>query len=245
MRHLSTAASCLGLAILGLGSMQALGGSFSVSPMHVSLSAAKPVAALVVHNEGTDPSIVQLDLVGWKQADNADVYAETAEVLATPPILTVPPGGSRVVRIGMRRAPDRDHELSYRLYIQEVPPPVAADFAGMRMTLRVGVPVFIDAVAKPKSQLQWRSVASADGGVKLTLTNSGTAHVKITDLELRAADDARASGVQHVSTYVLPGESHDWSVKMDGSVAAGSKIRVRAHSDSRAEFVADLTLERS
>jgi fimbrial chaperone protein len=245
MRDLSAAASCLGLALLGLASVPALGGSFSVSPMRVSLSAAKPVAALMVHNEGTEPSIVQLELVAWAQADNADVYVETADVLATPPILNVPPGGSRVVRIGMRRTPDRDHELTYRMFIQEVPPPLAADFEGMRMILRVGVPVFIEAAAKSKAQLQWRSVASADDGVKLTLTNSGTAHVKITDLELSAVGEARASGVQHVSTYVLPGQSHDWIVKMDGSVAAGSKIRVRAHSDSPAEFVADLTLEGS
>jgi fimbrial chaperone protein len=243
MRDLPVPASCLGLVILGLGSLPALAGSFSVSPMRVSLSAAKPVAALVVHNDGTERSVVQLELVGWSQADNADVYVETAELLATPPILDVPPGGSRVVRIGMRRAPDRDRELTYRLYIQEVAPPMAANFEGMRMTLRVGVPVFIASAAKPKSQFQWRSVAAADGGVKLTFTNSGTEHVKITDLELSAADGARSSGVQHVSTYVLPGQSHDWIVKMDAAVAAGSRIRVKAHSDSQAELAASLTLE--
>jgi fimbrial chaperone protein len=211
--------------------------------MRVSLSSAKPVAALVVHNDGAEASVVQLDLVGWTQAGNADVYAETGEVLATPPILTLPPGGSRVVRIGMRRAPDHDRELTYRLYIQEVPPPLAADYEGMRMTLRVGVPVFVASVAKPKPQLQWRSVATADGGVKLTLTNGGNEHVKITDLELSAADGGRSSGVQHVLTYVLPGQSRDWIVKMDGSVAAGSKIRVKAHADSQAELAANLTVE--
>jgi fimbrial chaperone protein len=242
MRDLPVPASCLGLVILGLGSVPALAGSFSVSPMRVSLSTAKPVAALVVHNDGTERSVVQLELVGWTQADNADVYVETTEILATPPILDVPPGGSRVVRVGMRRAPDRDLELPYRLYVQEVPPPLAANFEGMRMTLRVGVPVFIAPAAKPKSQFQWRSVAAADGGIKLTLTNGGTEHVKITDLELSAADGARSSGVQHVSTYVLPGQSHDWIVKMDAAVAAGSRIRVKAHSDSQAELAASLTL---
>jgi len=243
MRELAVSAGCLGLALLGLGSLPALAGSFSVSPMRISLSSAKPVAALVVHNDSDEPTVVQLELVGWAQADDADVYAETADVLATPPILNVPAGGSRVVRIGMRRTPDRDRELTYRLFIQEVPPPLGADFQGMRMTLRVGVPVFIASAQKPKSQLQWRSVAASDGGVKLTLTNSGTEHLKITDFELTAADGERSSGVQHVSTYVLPGQSHDWTVKMNGSVAAGSRLRVKAHSDTQTELAASLMLE--
>jgi len=243
MRDLCVSASCLGLAILGLGSAPVLAGSFSVSPMRIALSAGRPVAALEVHNDGAEASVLQLELLGWTQADNADVYAETTEVLATPPILTVPPGGSRVVRIGLRRAPDRDRELTYRLYIQEVPPPLAADFQGLRMTLRVGVPVFVAATAKPAPQLHWRSAAAADGQVKLTLTNSGNEHVKITDLELSFADGARSSGVQRVSTYVLPGQSRDWLVKMDGPVAAGSALRVTAHTDGTAELAAKLTLE--
>jgi fimbrial chaperone protein len=242
MRDLSIAATYLGLTILGLGFTPALAGSFSVNPMRVALSAAKPVAALEVHNDSAEASVVQLQLVAWTQANNADVYGETGELLATPPILTVPPGGSRVVRIGLRRAPDRDRELPYRLYIQEVAPPLADGFQGMRMTLRVGVPVFVAAAAKTKPQLQWRS-AIGEGGIKLTLTNGGTEHVKITDVELSLADGARTSGVQRVSTYVLPGQSRDWLIKMDGPVAAGSAVRVMAHTDGSAEVAAKLTLD--
>jgi len=242
MRRLSVSATFFGLAILGLGTSPALAGSFSVTPMRVALSAAKPIGALEVHNDSSEATVVQLELVGWTQANNADVYAATTDLLATPPILTLPPGGSRVVRIGLRRAPDHDRELTYRLYIQELPPPVSDDFQGMRMTLKVGVPVFVASVAKPKPQLQWRSAAGPDG-IKLTLTNGGNEHVKITDLELSLADGARTSGVQRVSTYVLPGQSRDWLVKMDGSVAAGSALRLKAHTDDSAELAAKLTLE--
>src|ERR1700722_9498766 len=135
MRDLSIKATCLGFAVLGWGSAPARTGSFSVNPWRVVLSAARPVAALEVHNDGAEASVVQLDLVAWTQGDNTDVYAETGELLATPPILTLPPGGSRVVRIGLGGAPDRARELTYRLYIQEIPPPLATDFQGMRMTL--------------------------------------------------------------------------------------------------------------
>jgi fimbrial chaperone protein len=242
MRGLAVWAAYLGLAFSGFGSLPVLAASFSVSPMRVALSAAKPVAALEVHNAGSEATVVQLELVGWTQADNADVYAATSDLLATPPILTVPPGGSRVVRVGLRRAPDKDRELSYRLYIQEVPPPLTADFQGMRMMLRVGVPVFVAAAAKPKPQLQWSGVAVPDGGIKLTLTNSGTEHVKITDFELSSADGGHSSGVQQSSNYVLPGQSRHWLVKMDGAVAAGAMLQVKAHTDDSVELAAKLTL---
>ena len=243
MRRLSITATCFGLALLGWASAPARAGSFSVNPMRIVLSAAKPVAALEVHNDGAEASVVQLELVGWTQSDNADVYAETGELLATPPILTVPPGGSRVVRIGLRRAPDRDRELTYRLYIQEIPPPLATDFQGMRMTLRVGVPVFVASTAKPKPQLQWRMAAAADGGIRVSLTNRGNEHVKINDFELSQADGAHSSGVQRVSTYVLPGQSRNWLIKMDGSIATGSTLHVKAHTDANVELAANLTLE--
>lgn len=232
----------LAFALATHGSVPARAASFSVSPMRVSLSAGKPVAALEVHNESDEPSVVQLELVSWSQNDTDDVYVETAEVLATPPILTVPPGGSRVVRIGLRRPADHDRELTYRLYLQEVPAALPEDFQGMRMTLRVGVPVFVAETTKPKSKLQWRSVVLPDGAVQLTLTNAGNEHVKITELELRAVDGA-ASGSQQVSTYVLPGQSRQWQIKMTNPVAAGSRLQVTAHSDGVGDVSANLTLE--
>jgi fimbrial chaperone protein len=235
-------AAWLALVIGTHGSVPVCAASFSVSPMRVSLSAGKPVAALEVHNESDEPSVVQLELVSWSQTDTDDVYVDTAEVLATPPILTVPPGGSRVVRIGLRRPADHDRELTYRLYLQEVPPPLPDDFQGMRMTLRVGVPVFVAETAKPKSQLQWRSVTLPGGAIQLTLTNSGNEHVKITEFELSTVDGV-ASGLQRVSTYVLPGQSRQWQVKMASPVAAGSSLQLKAHSDGVGEVSAKLTLE--
>jgi hypothetical protein len=42
---------------------------------------------------------------------------------------------------------------------------------------------------------------------------------------------------------VLPGQSRDWLIKMDGPVAAGSAVRVMAHTDGSAEVAAKLTLD--
>jgi fimbrial chaperone protein len=243
MRYPMVSTRWLGLALLLIASRAALAGSFSVGPVRVDLSTKQPVATVVVHNDGTEPSIVQLDVVSWTQDATEDVYAATSELLATPPIFTVPPGGSHVVRVGLRRRVDPQRELSYRLFLQELPPPPDPNLQGMRMVLRIGVPVFVAPSAKSKPELTWRTTMAADGAIKVSLANNGTEHVKIGDLELTPMDGALPPRVQHVSTYVLPGQSREWLVKMDGPVAAGSKIRVRARTDSQIDLAANLTLE--
>jgi len=244
MRDQSLASSVLGLATLLASTVPAFAGNFDVKPMRLALSAKQPVASLELRNEGTEPGVMQLQVMGWTQADGNDVYVETSEVLANPPILTVPPGSSRVVRVGLRRAPDPQHELTYRLYLQEVLPPATPDAPqGLRMSLRVGVPVFVAALAKDKLEFKWRTVATSDGAIKLSLANTGNEHIKIKDLELSSLDGAHSTGVRTVATYVLSGQSREWLLKMDAPPAAGAPMRLKAHIDGSAELTVDLSLE--
>jgi fimbrial chaperone protein len=242
-RHLIRSLS-LGLASLLASPLPTSAGSFSVNPVRMDLSAKQPVASVTVRNDGAEATVVQLELMGWAQADNNDVYDATSELLATPPLFTVPPGGSRVVRVGLRRRPDPGHELTYRLYLQEVPPPMEPDFRGMRMTLRVGVPIFVAANSQTRPELKWSTVAEPGGKIKLSLLNSGSEHVKIADLELSTdTGGTHSSGVQRVATYVLPGQKREWLLQMDGPVVPGSKVRIKAHTDAHAELAANLALD--
>ena len=75
--------------------------------------------------------------MSWSQVEGKDVYTATREVLANPPIFTVPAGGSQLVRIGLRRAPNTQRELTYRIFMQELPPPLDNEFTGTRMLMRI------------------------------------------------------------------------------------------------------------
>jgi fimbrial chaperone protein len=209
----------------------------------VSLSAARPVTLVTLRNEGSEPSVVQLEVASWGQTAADDVYEPTTDLLATPPIFTVPPGQSQVIRVGLRRAPDSRRELDYRLFLQEVPPPAPAGFQGMRVALRISVPVFVAPPAKAKPEPKWRTVSNSNGSVTVSLENNGTEHVKIANLELTTQDGASASAVQQVATYVLPGQTRQWHVQPLVPLSAGSRIRLRAHSDTNSELGADLTLD--
>src|SRR5215470_478534 len=89
-------AACL--ALIGLQPGAGVAGSFEVNPVRVDLSAAARTAAVTVRNTGAEAVVVQLSVVAWSQEDGRDVYSDTKEILATPPIATIPAGGEQIIR---------------------------------------------------------------------------------------------------------------------------------------------------
>src|SRR5437773_747269 len=77
-------------------------GTFSVAPIRIDLSASIPTAAITLENHGEIASVVQLDVVKWSMRDGVDVYEPDQALLATPPIFTMPPGKTQVIRVGLR-----------------------------------------------------------------------------------------------------------------------------------------------
>jgi fimbrial chaperone protein len=219
----------------------AAAGSFSVNPVRVTLTANRPVASLVVHNNGAEPTVVQLETVSWAQRGGQDVYEATREILATPPIFTLPPGGSQVVRVGMRRGADPQRELTYRLFLQEVPPAPLPDDKGLRVVLRVGLPVFVPPIAPAAPALRWHARAR-DGALTFGVVNEGNAHIQVARSRLLVGGSSQVLATQDLAAYVLPGQSREWVIKVPGLPAPGTSLRVAAQTDA-GDMQADVVLE--
>ena len=110
-------------------------GAFLVSPLRVELSAKTPIAVVTVRNEGVAAGVMKLDVMSWSQNEGQDTYSPTFDVLATPPVFSVPAGGSQIVRLGLRRPADANKELAYRLYLHEQPS-MTAEQGAMKVALR-------------------------------------------------------------------------------------------------------------
>ena len=199
-----------GLFLLVAGVSEVSAASIGVSPVRATLSADQQVGALTVHNTGTEPMSVQLEVMNWSQQEGKDVFTATREVLANPPIFTVPPGGSQLIRAGLRRAPDPRSELTYRIFMQELPPPPNPDFQGAKMLMRISVPLFVLPKAASQPALRWQAARTSDGALKISLTNIGNAHVQIANFSLSLPGSAQPWITQQSSTYVLHGQSRDW-----------------------------------
>ena len=87
--------AAFGLLLLFAGVSAASASSFQVNPVRAALSPVQPVVALTVRNIGTEPAVMQLEVMNWSQQEGQDVYAATKDILSTPPIFTVPGGGSK------------------------------------------------------------------------------------------------------------------------------------------------------
>jgi fimbrial chaperone protein len=213
-----------------LGAACATASSFSVMPVRATLTEGKPSVALTVRNTGAEPAVVQLEVQSWSQVDSRDVLAPTRELLASPPIFTIAPGAAQVVRVGARRAPDPGKELAYRLFLQEVPPPPQPGFRGLRMALRLSIPVFLGTPSSQAARLVWSAASAANGELRLSLSNQGSAHVQVASVAAEDADGALIERRQ-VAAYVLPGQSRDWLLKPLHPARVGAQLRIAAETD--------------
>jgi fimbrial chaperone protein len=207
-------------------------GSFQVNPIRVDMAKGATSAAITLHNDGDEPIVVQSSIVGWSQDTGQDAYAPTNEALVTPPIMTVPPGGDQIVRVGLRRAPDAQRELTYRLYLQEVPPPPKAGFTGLQVALRVGLPVFVTPVAATIRRLEWSAQIRPEG-IVLTAQNTGNAHVQVSDFDLRLPGADEPVAHQSSLAYVLAGQRRTWTLSVPADrVKAARELRLKAFTDA-------------
>lgn len=208
-------------------------GSFQVNPIRIDLSRGATNAAITIRNDGAEPVVVQSSVVAWSQENGQDVYAPTPEALVTPPIMTVPAGGEQIVRVGLRRPPDPQRELTYRVYLQEVPPPPKAGFTGLQVALRVGLPVFIAPLAAPVRRLEWSAQIRPDGTIVLSAQNTGNAHVQVTDFELRSSGAGESVAHESSLAYVLAGQRRQWTLSAPADrVKSARELRLKAFTDA-------------
>ncbi|MDA9369110.1 fimbria/pilus periplasmic chaperone [bacterium] len=217
------------------GASVAFASTIGVSPVRVTLSENQKMETITVRNDGTEPVIMQMELVSWSQEEGKDVYIATSEVLANPPIFTVPAGGSQLVRIGLRRAPNTQRELTYRIFMQELPPPLDNEFTGTRMLMRISMPVFFLPEDEAKPVLHWQASRTPQGALKISLTNNGNAHVQIINFKLSLPGSAQPWVTQQSAEYVLPNQSRDWMlpVNVENPIPPmGTTIRLFAQTDA-------------
>ena len=210
-------------------------GTIGVSPVRLTLSDNQKIDSLSVRNNGTEPITMQMEVLSWSQREGKAVFAATRELLANPPIFTIPAGNSQLVRVGLRRAPDAQRELAYRVILQELPPPPNPDAMGMFMTMRISLPVFVLPEIDTKPVLLWQAARTSQGALKISLSNSGNAHIQIKNFKLSLLDSAQPWLTQQSSDYVLAGQSRDWILPANPENPApppGVSLKLFAQTDA-------------
>jgi fimbrial chaperone protein len=229
-----TAAAAMALSV----SLPAAGGAFAVAPIRVELRGGERTAVLTVHNESDTETLIQVRPVLWSQQDGAEQYLDSRDLLVTPPIFTLAPRGEQIIRVALRRAADPARELSYRLFIQEVPRTAGQKLNQLMVALRLSLPIFVLPPVQAGASLRWDAVWQPDGKLELHATNSGAAHIQVTDFDLQFGSGAPAHGASG-SQYVLPGSRGTWTIAVPAVADKNAEITVHGHSD-QGDFIAHI-----
>jgi fimbrial chaperone protein len=226
--RLVAAAASIAASLLPVGA--AVAGSFNVSPVRVELSAQERTQALTVRNDGSEPSVVQVRLYAWSQDSGQDILQPTNELLVSPPVFTVQPGRSQLLRIALRGTPAADRQLCYRAVLEEVPAQGRAGGPALQVALRISLPVFVEPAVDTAPRIDWNA-RLADGKLLVSAHNGGNGHIQLGDFTLSDSTGQAVAQQQQVS-YILPGQTRSWTLDTQASLAAVERLKLTGRSDA-------------
>ncbi len=207
---------------------------WEIDPVRVELSPEQQTAAITVKNGSDQPTSIQIRAVAWSQRDGKDVYAPTKELLASPPIVTIPPKSEQIIRVALRRQADTSKELTYRISLQELPTQPAPGFMGVQVALRISLPIFVqpqNGKAEPKAV--WKVTRMPDNRLKVSVRNNGNAHIQISDFALYVPGGDKAITDESGSSYILAGQSHVWLLKTSSiEKFTSDRLHLKAYTDA-------------
>ncbi|MDE2384023.1 MAG: molecular chaperone [Alphaproteobacteria bacterium] len=215
-----------GAALLALlaASGAAQAGALQVSPINIEVTAGTSTTVENLENKGTTVINAQVRVFKWNHKDGKEMLVPTTDVVASPPALKIQPGGKATVRVVRLLKTPIEGEETYRLIIDDIPPPPNKAGDSVSFAVRHAIPVFFQA-AGIKSQLAWTArMNGAD--LELHVVNNGQLHARLAQLTV-LQKGATVAAVNGLAGYALAGDSDSWKLKAKG-VHAGSTIEIKA-----------------
>jgi fimbrial chaperone protein len=196
------------LAILAAATLPgaALAGSVQIDPVKIEINADRKTGSVRIRNTDAKPVTMRGFARSWSQVNGEDVHEDAADVIVSPPVFTIPAGGSQLVRVGLRSA---IRPGSYRLILEEMPE--ASPNGGVQVALRLDMPLY--AMEKPGAadDLVWTAWQQADKNWVVEATNKGDGYVRVEPEEASSASGMMFDASRALGT-VLPGGSKKWLV---------------------------------
>ncbi len=200
----------------------------SVLPVTIQLAPGQLAAALTVINQSDGETSFQVRPFAWHQQDGADELASTDDLLASPPLGTISAGATQVVRLVLRKPP-QGREATYRILLDQIPPPAAP--GTVRIALRLSIPIFAEPATRAVPHVQWRVLSSGRQSY-LEALNDGDRHETVRDI-LLASSGSTDKVEANVSPYILAGSTRRWRIITPNlHLAPGAILRVTAQMDS-------------
>jgi len=213
---------------LALGS-RALADGLAITPLRAVLSTRVQTAGFTLISQEPNPTLVQVHLFAWTQQNGVDQLVPSDDLLVGPPIFTIQPGQTQLIRIGLRNQPASQREVTYRIIIAEVPVRPRAD-NGINFAFRLSMPIFVTPDKPGEVSLHWSAVKVEASHMRLTVEDAGDRHVQVRSLRVVTAPRGDLIFSLPTAAYVLAGQNRSWMLRLN-KVEASSSIRISAQTD--------------
>ncbi len=205
--------------------------SLSVLPVNVLLGPGQRAATLSVTNQDNKQTAIQIRAYAWNQKGGNDQLTASDEVVVSPPIATIAPGATQVVRLILRQEPQHQ-EATYRILVDQIPPP--AEPGIVHVVLRLSIPIFVQPPTAAAPHLQFHVELDA-GQPVLVGNNDGFRHEALRDISLRTSDGRELKEERGASPYILAGATRKWRMVGQGSLPLPKDaLRLTAQGDTGA-----------
>jgi fimbrial chaperone protein len=186
--------------------------SLSVVPVNVFMQPGQKAATLTVKNSGSKSTSIQVRVFDWSQKGNEEQLTPSNIVVASPPLMTIEPEASQVVRLILRQSPT-GREATYRIVLDQIPGP--NEPGTVQMVLRLSIPIFAMPATKAAPKVQFQLQRDGD---KLFLVgvNVGLSHEVLRDAVVTAADGHKMNVMTKASPYILAGVTKHWELDTQG-----------------------------
>ncbi len=209
-----------------VGAVPAIAGTFGINPVQINLPSNRKAASLVVTNGDAAPVSVRVKTYAWSQVDGKDVYSATNNVIASPPIFTIPAGKKQLVRVGLKSASD---VRAYRVVFEEIPSE-APEGGQIKVLLTLNLPLYLLPSSGGKAELSWSAWRSAGGDLFVEGRNRGSVHSQV--VELSADHPLGNTILSKQMGVVLPGSARLWKVGPQPRFKTGAPLMLKLRSAS-------------
>jgi len=224
--RLTAAAGIAAAVAIFLGVPCAGAQSLSVLPVNVFLQPGQKTATLSVTNSGDKPTSIQVRAYDWSQKDDQDQLSASKVVVVSPPLVTIAPAATQVVRLILRQSP-AGSEATYRIILDQIPGP--GEPGVIQMVLRLSIPVFAAPPTRAVPQVQYRLERDGDN-LFLVGVNSGQSHEALHDIAVTASSGRKLGLKAKVSPYLLAGATRRWELDAQGyAPQPGESLKLTAH----------------
>jgi len=211
--------------------LAASGQTLSVLPVNVLMGPGQRASSLTVTNQGSTSTSIQIRAFSWNQDGDQDVLTPSDLVVVSPPIATLAPGASQVVRLILRESPPA-RESTYRIILDQIPPP--AEPGVIHVVLRLSIPIFAQPMVRVNPDVKFH-LENKNGQLFLVGINNGRRHLAVRQIELSTSDGRQLKTDGGASPYVLAGVTRHWKIDAQGSpLPLPNQLQLKAQSDAGA-----------